>query len=210
MNKLVEFRDVGLSFNGKEVFSHLNFSIFRNEKILLKGKSGSGKTSAVAIMLGFLKPTSGIVLYDDKPATLSAIRNFRRECSLIPQVLNFGTAPTAEKFIEEIFSYKANRAKNPTAEVLLSVCESVNIEHSLLTTEIDKLSGGERQRIASLVALLLNREIVIADEPTSALDADNSRKIIDMLLGRNGTLICISHDDSVVNLFEKVIPFGED
>ena len=179
---MLEFCNVGLSYDGKKIFSDLSFKISEGEKVLFKGKSGSGKSSAVELILGFLQPDGGQILYDGKPSDVRAVREFRRKCALVPQGINFAHGETVRGFIDEIFSFKANRNIKPDDAAIISAAKAVNMDNELLNNEINDLSGGEKQRISILAALLLKREIIIADEPTSALDSENSLKIIKLLL----------------------------
>src|SRR5258706_14034315 len=66
---LVEFRDVSYEVGGRQILSEVNFTVEAGETLVLLGRSGSGKTTAMKMVNGMLFPTSGQVLVDGKPPT---------------------------------------------------------------------------------------------------------------------------------------------
>tara|TARA_Y100000741_G_C18199273_1_gene536944 strand:- start:780 stop:1184 length:405 start_codon:yes stop_codon:yes gene_type:complete len=70
------------------------------------------------------------------------------------------------------------------------------------------LSGGESQRVATARALIINPRLILADEPTGNLDKDNANLILDLLIDtsrkNNSSLIIVTHNDNIINRFDKV------
>ncbi|MFP4442591.1 MAG: ATP-binding cassette domain-containing protein [Spirochaetia bacterium] len=184
-----------LSFANKEdyVFQNLSFEIKKNEKVLLHGISGSGKSSILKMILGFAKPESGIIRYNGKILAGPAIWHFRRESSYVPQNPQIGNG-TAIKILREIFSFKYT-SPLPNTDRILETAERLSLNRRTLEQSFDSLPGGEKQRVAVLIALLRERNIFILDEPTSSLDADLQKKVISLFSENpKWTVITASHD----------------
>ena len=72
-----------------------------------------------------------------------------------------------------------------------------------------KLSGGQRQRIGIARALYRDANLIILDEPTNALDAETEKKVMDSLANLKATIIMVSHSDTSLKYFDKIIDVNE-
>ncbi|MCQ1535464.1 ATP-binding cassette domain-containing protein [Methanosarcina sp. KYL-1] len=190
---IIRYEDVGISYGSKKVLSGFSLSIPKGWKILLKGKSGTGKSTLFKMLLGFEKPSEGSLYYRERPVDPSIAWEIRREVAYVSQDTDLGQGHVKE-LLEEIFSYRPNRTKM-SREKLHRLMEEFELEEDTLDKNFEDLSGGEKQRVGILIALLLGRDIFLLDEATSALDAELKKKVADYFLQHSEwTLFIISHD----------------
>lgn len=185
--------------NKVTAIKNINLSIKEGQLIVLKGASGSGKSTILSLIAGLSKPSIGEVIVDNKQVSKlpdNFASDFRQKYigfifqkyNLIPNlsVQNNILLPLVPKNLE---SKKAN-------ELLEKVMNDFKISHK--KDEIVKnLSGGEQQRVAIARSQINNPKIVIADEPTANLDKDLSEHFISILkqLKKEGkTIVVATHD----------------
>ncbi|KAB8028010.1 ABC transporter ATP-binding protein [Fluviispira multicolorata] len=193
----------------KNALININLIINKGDCIGIIGETGSGKSTLSDIILGFLKPTDGIILIDKKyPVTSLQWHNI------------IGYVPQSIYLIDD--SIEANIAFGETSEKINSSNLSEAIKASQLSKFIDnlpngiktfvgergvRLSGGERQRIAIARALYRNPEVLIFDEATSALDNETEAKLIETIhnVSKNRTVIMIAHRLTTLKNCDRVI-----
>ncbi|MGB9926880.1 MAG: ABC transporter ATP-binding protein [Methanosarcina sp.] len=192
-DEIIRYENVEVSFKNKQVISSFSILILKGEKVLLRGKSGTGKSTLFKMLLGFEKPSKGAIYYKGSPLTPDLVWKIRKEVSYISQDTDLGEG-SVKALLEEIFSFHPNRGKdNP--EKLKGLMQELELEKEILEKYFENLSGGEKQRIGILVALMLGREIFLLDEATSALDSELKEKVVNYFLkNSNWTLFIISHD----------------
>lgn len=192
-NELIEYDNVGISFENRKVLSGFNLTVKKNQKILLRGKSGIGKTTILKMLLGFTKPSEGTIYFRNQVIDSRTCWEARKEIAYVVQDTDLGEGKV-KNLLNEIFSYRTNKEKLDH-EKLRSFMRELELENNILEENFQELSGGEKQRIGILIALLLNRDIYLLDEVTSALDAKLKKKVADCFLARKDwTLLVISHD----------------
>lgn len=210
-NKRVEFnrdirlRNVTFSYDDgeKKIFDSANLIIEKGQSIGLVGVSGSGKTTAVDIILGLLKPQEGIVEVDDINIGNNIV-SWRNHLSYIPQqiflmddtIMGNIALGMCESDIDEQAVWKALREAQ-LEDFVLSLPEGIN---TYVGEQGVRLSGGQRQRIGIARALYHNPELIIFDEATSALDGETEAAIMDSIDSLRGkkTLIIIAHRLSTI------------
>lgn len=175
------------------------------ELIVLKGVSGSGKSSILSLIAGLSKPTSGEVVVDDKKISKLAdhfVSVYRREnIGFVFQKYNLiNTLSVSENILLPLVPL--NLSKDEREKRLSSVLKLFNIE-SKRDTVVKNLSGGEQQRTAIARANINEPKIILADEPTANLDEKLSLEFIEMLRelkSKNRTIIVATHDPLFFNL----------
>lgn len=192
-NELIKYENIGISFDNRKVLSGFNLSVKKKQKVLLRGKSGVGKTTLLKMLLGFTKPAEGTIYFRNRVIDSRICWKARKEIAYVAQDTDLGEGKV-KNLLDEIFSYRANKERLDY-EKLQTFMRELELEGNILDQNFQELSGGEKQRIGILISLLLNRNIYLLDEVTSALDMNLKKKIADYFLTREDlTLLVISHD----------------
>lgn len=170
----VEFDNVSYRYPGADhdVVRNFSLNVRAGECIAIVGASGSGKSTIMNLIIGFMKPTGGELKIDGKNIDEYNLSEYRHRISVVSQssILFSGS-------IRDNITYGMSRY---TEEELSRVAEEANVTEFIkdlpdgLDTDVGehggKLSGGQRQRITIARALIRNPRILILDEATSALD----------------------------------------
>ena len=198
---MITFRDVLKVYRvGNREIKALNsvsFQIEKGERVLLKGVSGSGKSTILSLIAGVTKPTSGDIIVNKKRVSKLQDRfssKFRQETigfifqkfNLIPNI------PTFDNIVVPIIPL--NLDSKEIEKRVKRLLEKFNLEdrRDIL---VKNLSGGEQQRVAIARALINNPDIIIADEPTANLDRKLSLDFIEILKSlKDKTVIIATHD----------------
>ena len=210
-HKNIIFKNVNFKFESNETETLKNIYIQINKKdfVAVVGKTGTGKTTFLNLLLGLLEPTSGEILIDGKNI-LKNIADWRSKIGFVPQNINL----LDETLIKNV-AYGVSQQDLSLNDVKRSLkfsqlSEYITRDNSILDLKIGesgiKISGGQKQRIAISRALYKNPEILILDEPTSSLDGLTSKKIYEILVKLNSykTIIVVSHDISNFKIFNKI------
>lgn len=196
---MINIVNLKIDYNKKNIIENFNLSIKKGEKVVITGVSGSGKSSILKAILGFIIPSSGDILINGERLTAKTVNSFRRNMCYVSQGIDFPNEKISV-LIEEIFNYKNNKKYKKNIEKLEHYLKLFNLDSSILEKNIDELSGGEKQRIGIVIALLLDREIFILDEITSALDSEMKKKTVNYFLNADKTVIAVSHDSEWIEL----------
>ena len=190
----------------------INLTINEGELVVLKGASGSGKSSVLSLIAALSKPTSGEVIVDSKRVSKlpdNFASDFRRDnIGFIFQKYNLiNTLSVKENIILPLIPM--NLHVDIIEDKLKRVLEMFNIEHKE-DILVKNLSGGEQQRVAIARANINEPKIILADEPTANLDEKLSLRFIDILkeLKHQGkTIIVATHDPLFFDLdiVDKVV-----
>jgi len=207
-NPLIQYKNITLAYEGRTLYSDLNFSVQQGEKLLVSGKSGTGKTSLIKLLLGFMTPDKGSILFNNKKVVDQVAWIIRQQTAYVTQNLDIGGGRVAS-IIQDILSFKSN---SETGEVeKFKWLDFLELKKEILENRFEDLSGGEKQRVVILIALLLSRNIFLLDEPTAYLDKGLKQKVADYFLHHPKlTVIVISHDTQWHHLpVVKTITLGD-
>lgn len=190
----IEFDQLTLAFDGRTLLKDFSLRVQAGEKVVLAGPSGSGKSSLLACLLGFVTPPAGRIAVFGDPLTPKSVWHLRRSMALVQQEPDIGEQ-SAEDWIREPFTFHANESLRGNLARLPDLLPRLHLAPGLLRQKGTDLSGGEKQRLAIVAALLLDRPILLLDEPTSALDPESRQAVYDYLAAIQGqTLLMVSHD----------------
>ncbi|WP_457553944.1 ABC transporter ATP-binding protein [Desulfobacula sp.] len=189
---MIKCESVYLKLKDKEIFSGLNFFVQKNEKILLQGKSGIGKTTLFKLLLGFETIDKGKISFNNLDIVKEHIKNIRQQIFYLSQDIDLKDE-RVKNLLDEIWEY--NNIENQDKIHFSHLLNFLDLKDTILNQPVKELSGGERQRIGLLIGFVLDRPVWLLDEPTSALDDTMKNKIAEYVIGQDKTIIIISHDD---------------
>jgi phospholipid/cholesterol/gamma-HCH transport system ATP-binding protein len=189
------------SFEDLQVLKGIDFNLFKGENIAVLGKSGTGKSVLIKIIIGLLKPDKGkvIVLGQEVPKLkgieLDALRlriGFSFQNSALYDSMN-----VYQNLSFPLTMNIKNLTKKEVDNAVEEVLDAVGLKDKIKQMPSD-LSGGQRKRIGIARTLILKPEIMLYDEPTSGLDPITSAEIIDLINEvqeqYNTSSVIITHD----------------
>lgn len=201
---MVRFDRVTVQYGENPIIKNISFSVEQNERIVIYGKSGSGKSTILTTIVGAHIPIQGIVYFNKKALSPGNILKVRRAVSFIGQEPALGAEMISDSLLLP-FSYQINRAKIPQKERILETLEKVRLDPDILERNSSVVSGGEKQRIAIARALLQDKNVFLVDEITSALDTESKKAVLELFKKGDLTLISVSHDPDWFNICSRFI-----
>ncbi|WP_104127246.1 ABC transporter ATP-binding protein [Cryobacterium sp. Y57] len=186
------------------ILSGVDLDVDVGDRVSIVGRSGSGKTTLLNL-LGLLdNPTSGTMLFEDRPVqSLSSGARDRlrgREIGFIFQQFNLLQGRTALENVMTPLLYADGRQFWQRARIATEMLERVGLSDRLGALP-DRLSGGEQQRVAIARALVRGPRLILADEPTGALDLETGETVMDLIdqvaTESGAALVTITHDPAI-------------
>ena len=211
--KNIKLKNITLNYKSKnnpnsfKIFNNFNLSLKNNNIYGIYGSSGSGKTSLLNILVGFLKPQKGKVYYNDEIQIFNKISKsfnisfLQQNPLIIDENIMINSTLRFSHSSEEIDKIKFYLKKFNLNKFLNHKFFDENSSQS-----IKNMSGGEKQRIAFIRSIINNPDLLILDEPVSSLDKRNSETIFEFLkvYKKNRIIIVTSHKDSEKKYFDKI------
>lgn len=201
INQQVSLNNITFSYPGKlkPAVNGLNMVIPVNSVIGLVGASGSGKSTAIDLLLGLLTPEQGSLCIDDICITSENKRSWQNTIGFVPQSIFLSEGTIAENVAFGLPVKDINLEQVNTALQLANLTNLVAQLPSGIDTKVGErgvqLSGGQRQRIGIARALYHQADVLVFDEATSALDGITEKVIMDAIHEFSGqkTIIMIAH-----------------
>lgn len=199
----------------KKIISNGSLIIKRGEAIGIIGKTGSGKSTLIDLIMGFIKPQSGEILLDKinilEPKNEEVLTRWRKSIAHVPQTIFLRSSTIIENIaygrsIDEIDFEKAKSCCE-AAQILNFINSTENGMYTMVGERGINLSGGQIQRIAIARALYRDAEVLVLDEATSALDRNTEEEVVESLKNyhKKITIISISHRLSTVSNYDRLI-----
>ena len=197
----IRFDDVVFSYPGKEdpALKNLNITIPANKVTGLVGASGSGKSTAIDLLLGLIEPQQGKVLVDGQPVTKDNCRQWQNSLGFVPQSIFLSDSSITENIAFGLPPENVDEDKVKRAATMAHLDELLEQLPDGLATRVGErgvqLSGGQKQRIGIARALYHDADVLVLDEATSALDGITEKLIMDAIHDFAGkkTIIMIAH-----------------
>ncbi|MGB7179412.1 MAG: ATP-binding cassette domain-containing protein, partial [Xanthobacteraceae bacterium] len=211
---LVEFSDVSFSYDGKRsAAADLTFTALPGETIALVGPTGSGKSTALALLHRAFDPQSGVIKVDGADIRGYTLTGLRRNIGVVFQETLLFNRSIAENL--RVGKPDATVAEMREAATRAQAMDFIARKPEGFDAPIGErgrlLSGGERQRLAIARALLKNPPILILDEATSALDPVTEAKVTQALdeVMRGRTTFVIAHRLATVRNATRILVFKD-
>lgn len=181
-NKILELEHIGQSFNGNPIINDFSYTFKRADRIGLAGKNGTGKSTLLNIITGYLTPEKGKVSTG--------------ETTVYGYYKQGGLAFNEKERVIDIVKSDAEYIKMADGQTI-SASQLLTLflfppkkQHGM----VEKLSGGEKKRLHLMKVLMQNPNFLILDEPTNDLDIDTLNVLEEFLENFPGVLILVSHD----------------
>ena len=202
-------RDICKSYeNGFQAVKNFNLEIEKGELVCILGHSGAGKTTALNILGGMDKATSGEIIVAKKDIT-----KYNKKQLIKYRRTNIG-------FVFQFYNLIQNLTALENVELATEICKnSLSPRETLINVGLKdrlnnfpaQLSGGEQQRVSIARALAKNPNVLLCDEPTGALDYVTGKQILKLLQDTcrksKMTVIIITHNSAIAPMADKVIKF---
>jgi ABC-type bacteriocin/lantibiotic exporter with double-glycine peptidase domain len=213
--KQIKFKNVFFQYNDQDnILKKVNFTIKKNSIFGIKGKSGSGKTTCLNLIIGFLNPKNGTILVDGLDIQEN-VGNWQKIISYMPQKIFLLDGTLKENIC---FGLKENEINYENLQQSLQYAQIEDFADPqrgglsrLLGERGSKISAGQTQRVGLARALYGKPQLLILDESTSALDEKTEKKILQDIikLKKNITIILVSHSDKVLSFCDTIYNLDE-
>ena len=211
--KEVCFKNISFRYsdNLPWVLEQLSFTVPKGSRVGFVGKTGSGKSTCLDLLMGLLEPTSGQILVDGHPLNQRNMRAWQRNIAHVPQAIYLADISLAENiaFGTPRDKIDIERVRSAARQAhIADFIESLPQGYQGLVGERGiRLSGGQRQRIGIARALYKTAQIIIFDEATSALDNETEQVVMQAIesLSADLTIFIIAHRLTTLKNCTKII-----
>ena len=205
----LKVKNLSFAYGKKNVFKDLNFEINKGAIVGFKGLSGVGKSTLFYILLGLLNEYSGEIIIDEKKVDLNN-QNWRNQIGylssntyLLDETIKQNIIFSDDIKVDE--QHLLNSIKFSELEDYIN--NTSNGINTYLGDDGAKISSGQKQRLGLARLFYSNKNILFFDEATNSLDKHTEKKIFEnlRLLNKNSTKFIISHDNTNLDLCDKII-----
>ena len=212
MEPIIRFEQVSKSFGDQAVLRDFTLDVFPGEFLTIIGRSGCGKTTALKLVNGLIRPDSGRILVQGKDVAGSDPVALRRRIGYVIQSVGLFPHMTVEKNIAYVpsISGMAGWKGQDRREKVSALLTQVGLAPALASRYPRSLSGGQRQRVGIARALAAGPEILLMDEPFGAVDEITKGQLqeeLQRIHRENGiTMLFVTHDiDEALKLGTRVL-----
>ena len=209
----ISFQNISFRYsdNMPWVLDKLSFTVPKGSRVGFVGKTGSGKSTCLDLLMGLLEPTAGQILVDGYPLSQKTIRAWQGNIAHVPQTIYLADISLAENIAFgtprdkiDIERVRSAARKSYIADFIESLPQGYQ---GLVGERGIRLSGGQRQRIGIARALYKTAQIIIFDEATSALDNETEQVVMQTIesLRADLTIFIIAHRLTTLKNCTKII-----
>lgn len=168
---MIDIKRLALDYGQTKVLDNLNLKVKPGEIAAIMGKSGTGKTSLLLCILGFVSLKRGRITIKAQDVTHIPIED--RQLAYLPQ--DYGLFPHLS--VAENISFGLRVRGLPVQQKVRELLHAVDLSASISSRNVRQLSGGEQQRVALARALAIAPRAFLLDEPLSAIDIETKEKV---------------------------------
>jgi heme exporter protein A len=176
MSNKLEINELECIRDNRLIFKDINFSVESNQTMLVRGKNGSGKTSLLRVLAGYIKNYSGNILFNGN--------NIKSDNELLSEFRFLGQQNT----LKENLSVQQNIAMweliYQVKSDIYEIAKILNIEQ-ILNVDINSLSDGQKKRVSLARLIISNAKVWLLDEPLVYLDQDKIDLLQNIILRHN-------------------------
>ena len=208
-----EIKDLLFSRDKTNLLENLDINLAKRKITVIYGKSGSGKSTILNLLLGLLDPTSGSIKVGEENLKDLDLKDFRSKVGFVNQ--------ESTLFNMSIRDNLKIRNSDVDDKQLISLINEFELESIFPEKKVDldyvldqsssNLSGGERQRLTFIRELVLNPVLIILDEVTSSLDKKNVSKLINFIssLRSQMTVLIVTHQEEYFDIADDLYELDE-
>lgn len=210
LRKMISIQNVCKTFGQKEILRDFSLEIPPGQIVGVYGRSGIGKSTLAKILCGIYPPEQGSIFMNDQ-LLVSSRKKYDRKLGIQIQMVYqqpYATLDPRQKIgggFKELIRYHHFSAKGNEQKLTEELLAKVGLEPEILSHLPHQISGGEAQRVAIARCLLFQPKLLILDEATSMLDVSTQANVLGMIqrwMRKNGgSILIISHDAALINLF---------
>ena len=216
-NQAITFKNVSYRYKntGVEALKNMSFEIKKGETFAIIGKTGSGKSTILSLLLRQLDPDNGQILYDEKDLRHMNLELFRNKVGIVPQEVFLFSDSIRNNILFGSNTPDVSEDEIKKATEIADIYNSIQSFNKKFETVLGErgvnLSGGQKQRISIARALLRKPELLILDDCLSAVDTETENRILERLKeqSRNQTTLIVSHRISTIRNAEKIIVINQ-
>lgn len=198
--------------NRDVLFSDINLTVNKQDKIALIGNNGAGKSTLLGILAGKLKPTSGVAGADSKPYFVPQLFGQYNE-QTVAEALGIHDKLLALKEILDGHLTDINLELLDDDWAIEERCQEAFAHWQLdgigLSQPMATLSGGQKTKVFLAGIMIHEPDVVLLDEPSNHLDAHGRALLYDYIRSTGHTLVVVSHDRTLLNLLDTVCELGK-
>jgi ATP-binding cassette subfamily B protein len=209
----IRFKNVHFRYTDQSpwVLDGLSLMIPKGARVGLVGSTGSGKSTAIDLLMGLLMPTKGELLVDGQPIVGNRLRAWQRSIAHVPQSIYLADTTLAENIafgvLPEVIDLDRVQQAARQAQIASFIERSPEGYQAYVGERGIRLSGGQRQRIGIARALYKQARVLVFDEATSALDNITEQSVMDSIdgLNRELTIVIVAHRLSTLRRCDIIV-----
>ena len=211
--KSIQFDSVKFRYTSETpwVLDNLSFNITKGTRVGFVGKTGSGKSTCLDLLMGLLKPSSGRITLDGTVLDERNLRSWQRNIAHVPQAIYLADTTLAENIAFGVPPQNINLKKVKEAARQAHIADFIESSpqgyQALVGERGIRLSGGQRQRIGIARALYKQATVLVFDEATSALDNETEQAVMEAIedLSTDLTILIIAHRHATLKTCTQII-----